>query len=141
MSTERGPGWMAAKAGIAGLTAAIVLTGLAAEPDGFSIGLAAVLLVPTLVFLVGVWSPRRVMVFGALLAGITAATWILYELNKRESMAGAGIVMGTAWSLLAVLVGSVMELADRSAQKRQPGRSDADRMETEDPGHAPRRAW
>ena len=81
------------------------------------------------------------MVFGALLIGITAATWILYALNKRESMAGAGIVMGSIWSLVAVLVGCGMELGDRNARKRRPSGSDAYPSETDEAGLAGRRAW
>jgi len=75
----------------------------------------AALLLPSLVFLLGVHSPRWVVAFGTLLLGITAGTWALYALNRRESsMAGVGIIMGGQWSLICSIVGVCMERGGRN---------------------------
>ncbi len=94
------------------------------------------LLLPAMVFLLGVRSPRRVVIFGALLVGITGATWTLYALQRRESMAGVGVVMGGFYSLVSSIVGVSFELG------RPP--SDLGILPVDQaaaPGEVRRRAW
>lgn len=118
-SSGSGAGWLAMKLAIVGATAAIIIAGVVAFPGPTPIIFVAVLLIPSLVFLVGVWSPRRVLVFGGLLFGITAATWLLYEVNKRESMAAAGIVVGGFWSFVAAFAGLSLEVGALDASRSQ----------------------
>ncbi|MEO5679826.1 MAG: hypothetical protein ABIS47_09160 [Acidimicrobiales bacterium] len=120
MSTSRRLVWLLAQLAVAGTSASIVLGGLRTvgrEPEG---RVTAALLLPTLVFLVGVRRPHLVTLFGALLVGITGATWVLYELHRDESMAGAGIVIGAWYSLISSVVGACLELADRAGGPSTP---------------------
>ena len=38
-----------------------------------------------------------------------AFTWGLYLLHRKESMAGAWIVVGTVWALIAAVVGAALD--------------------------------
>lgn len=140
-----GTAWLAIKLAIVGATAAIVIGGVVAFPGPTPIMFGAILLIPSLVFLVGVWSPRRVVVFGGLLVGITAATWLLYVINKRESMAAAGIFVGGFWSLVAALAGFSLEVgavdASRSQGTLSHYRTPADPEGNEDSGQRRPRPW
>jgi hypothetical protein len=109
-SGASGAGWLAIKLAVVGATAAIVTAGVVAFPGPTPVMFGAILLIPSLVFLVGVWSPKRVLVFGGLLFGITAATWVLYVINKSESMAAAGIFVGGFWSFVVALAGFSLEV-------------------------------
>jgi len=112
--------WFVARLTYAGVAASIVIGGLGvAEISLYSL-LAAALLLPTIVFLIGVWSPQRVLLFGTLLLVLTAGPWLLYVMNKRESMAGVDVVMGSILAFISSTTGACLELIDRVSRKRAP---------------------
>ena len=112
-----GPNWLLAKGAITLATATVVIfgaaVGLSGPLDVGSVGFTIVLLLPTIVFGFGVWSPRNVAVFGAILLCVTLFTWGLYLSHRKESMAGAGVVMGTIWALVAAILGAAFDHGDR----------------------------
>jgi outer membrane scaffolding protein for murein synthesis (MipA/OmpV family) len=85
-----------------------------------------------------------VLVFGGLLFGITAATWVLYVINKSESMAAAGIFVGGFWSFVVALAGFSLEVGVLDTPKYQASshyRTVAGPQGNEDSGQERRRAW
>lgn len=105
--------WLVVKLALTVATATTVIVGAAVgllRPlNSGSIGLTALLLLPALIYGIGVRSPRNIALFGAIVFGVTALTWGLYLINQKESMAGAGVVMGTIWALIASIVGAAID--------------------------------
>jgi len=132
LRSDHDPVWLLARIAFAVSTGAIVVGGSLltstsprledpARVVGVSLGLtqfelvlAAVGLLPSLVFLLGVRSPWRILVFGALLLGINAAAWTSYALSRREALAGLALFMGIFWSLIGSIVGACMEWGARN---------------------------
>lgn len=131
--------WLLARIVFAGAAGAVVIGGTLwvahAPVDAFTVAL----LLPAMVFLLGVRSPKRVVIFGALLVGITGATWTLYALHRRESMAGVGIVMGGFYSLVSSIVGVSFELGRPSDLGIMEAELPVDQAAA--PGEVRRRAW
>ena len=140
-----GAAWLAVKGAFVGVIATIMFAGIVAMPGPDPIGFGAILLIPSVIYLLGVWSPRLVLVFGGLLVGLTAATWLLYELQKDQSMAGVGIVAGGFWSFVAALGGVSLEI---HAWERTEAAGNSTRQsgpigpgENDDSGRGRPRAW
>ena len=139
-----GAAWLAVKSAFVVVIATIMFAGIIAMPGPDPIGFGAILLIPSVIYLLGVWSPRLVLVFGGLLVGITAATWVLYEKNQ-SSMAGVGVVAGGFWSFVAALGGVSLEI---HAWERTEAAGNSTRQsgpvgpgENDDSGRGRRRAW
>jgi len=154
LRSDHGPVWLLARIAFAVATGAIVVGGLlltSISPRledpvrvvGLSLGLtqfelvlAAVGLLPSLVFLFGVRTPWRILLFGALLLGINAAAWTSYAVSRREALSGFAIVAGTFWSLVSSVLGATLEADD----PRRPGLADRDDRPA-DAAAPPPRAW
>lgn len=139
-----GAAWLAVKSAFVVVIATIMFAGIIAMPGPDPIGFGAILLIPSVIYLLGVWSPRLVLVFGGLLVGMTAATWVLYE-NNQSSMAGVGVVAGGFWSFVAALGGVSLEI---HAWERTEAAGNSTRQsgpvgpgENDDSGRGRRRAW
>lgn len=131
MSGGHDPVWLLARIAFAVATSSIVVVGSLStsisprleEPvrvlgvalglTRFELVLGAACLLPSLVFLLGVRTPWRILLFGALLLGITAAAWTWYAVSRREALAGLAIVAGAFWSLVSSSLGATLEADDR----------------------------
>jgi len=151
---ERDPVWLLVRIAVAVATSAIVVGGwllTSSSPRledpvrvlGVSLGLtqfelvlATAGLLPSLVFVLGVKTPWRILLFGALLLGITAAAWTSYAVSRREALSGLTIVAGAFWSLVSSTLGAILE-ADDPHGAGLPSRGDQ-RGDAADP---PPRAW
>jgi len=153
MRGDRDPVWLLARIAFAVATSAIVAGGslltsisprledpvrVLGVPLGlteFELVLATAGLLPSLVYLLGVRTPWRILLFGALLLGITAAAWTSYALST-DPLSGLTIVAGAFWSLVSSVLGATLE-ADDPHRPGIPCRADR-------PGDAialPPRAW
>ncbi len=130
MSGDSEPVWLLARIACAAATSAIVvggslLTSISPRLEdsvrvlGVSLGLtqpelvlATAGLLPSLVFVLGVRSPWRILLFGALLLGITAAAWTTYALSRSEALSVLSVVAGTFWSLVSSTLGATLEADD-----------------------------
>jgi len=151
---DHGPVWRLARIAFAVAASAIVvggslLTSISPRLEGpvrvlgvslgltqFEFVLAAASLLPSLVFLLGVRTPWRILLFGALLLGITGAAWASYVLGQSDALSGLTIVAGGFWSLVSSTLGATLEADDR-CRPGIPSRDDR-------PGDAaapPPRAW
>lgn len=141
-----GAAWLAVKGAFVGVIATILFAGIVAMPGPDPIGFGVILLLPSAIYFLGVWSPRLVLVFGGLLVSLTAATWVLYELQKEQSsMAGVGVVAGGFWSFVAALGGVSLEI---HAWERTEAAGNSTRQsgpigpgEKDDSGRGRPRAW
>ena len=154
MRDDRDPVWLLARIAFAVATSAIVVVGslltsssprledpvrVLGVPLGLSqpeLVLAAAGLLPSLVFLLGVRTPWRILLFGALLLGITAAAWTTYALSRREALSVLTIVAGAFWSLVSSTLGATLE-ADDPHRPGLPSRGDRQR----DAAASQPRAW
>ena len=111
--------------------------------------LTAVLLIPTLVFVAGVRTPRLVWIFGGLLVGTTALSWGLFLANRHASTGGINVVMGSLFTLAASVFGACAELVGLGSSEVSDSRQAArETKEADDPsdsqpdyGRTPPRAW
>lgn len=154
MRGDREPVWLLTRIAFAVAASAIVvggglLTSISPRLEdpvrvlGVSIGLtqfelvlATAGLLPSLVFVLGVRTPWRILLFGALLLGITAAAWASYTLGESDALSGLTIVAGTFWSLISSTLGAILE-ADDPHRPGLPSRGDR----RGDPAAPPPRAW
>lgn len=123
--------WLAVRVGLAALTAFIIVGGVAstklppqdphaaADPaSAHPLVVIALLLLPALLFLIGIRTPRWVVVFGSLLVGITAVAWAYYT-TTRDSVAPVAMALAWIYTFLASVVGTCVELGGRARRNRQ----------------------
>ena len=140
MRGDREPVWLLARTAVAVATSAIVVGGsllTSSSPRlegpvrvlGVPLGLtqpelilATAGLLPSVVSVLGVRTPWRILLFGALLLGITAAAWTSYAVST-DPLSGLTIVAGTFWSLVSSVLGATLE-ADDPHRPGIPGRDD-----------------
>ena len=107
---------MLLRLGCGGGSAAIVIVGTALS--GFPTnGVVFALLLPSLMFVMGVWRPWIVRLFGTLLLGITGLSWGIFWANRHSSTGGLNLMAGAAFALLVALAAVCVQVAESVADR------------------------